>query len=235
MDVAAATARGIPVGHTPDVLTDSTADLAVALMLAVARRITEGERLVRAGDWGIWKPAWMLGRDLHAATVGIIGGGRIGSAVARRLEGFGCEVLVSGRRGPTPLPELLERSDFVSIHVPLSDETRHLIGEPELRSMKESAYLVNTARGPIVDQAALATALRRGWIAGAALDVTDPEPLPPGDPLLGAPNLVVIPHLGSATERTRAAMAQLAVENLAAGLRGERMPACVNPEVYEPK
>jgi glyoxylate reductase len=153
--------------------------------------------------------------------------------VARRLEGFGCEVLIAGRRGPTPLPELLERSDFVSIHVPLGDDTRGLIGEPELRAMRESAYLVNTARGPIVDQRALATALREGWIGGAALDVTDPEPLPPDDPLLDAPNLLVIPHLGSATERTRAAMADLAVANLRAALAGERMPHCVNPEVYD--
>jgi glyoxylate reductase len=235
VDVEAATARGIPVGHTPDVLTDSTADLAVALMLGIARRIVEGERIVRAGEWSTWSPTWMLGRDLHSSTVGIVGGGRIGSAVARRLEGFGCVVLVAGRSGPTPLPELLERSDFVSIHVPLSDATRGMFGEPELRAMKETAYLVNTARGPIVDQEALAKALHEGWIGGAALDVTDPEPLPPDDPLLKAPNLLVIPHLGSATERTRGAMADLAVANLRAALAGERMPHCVNPEVYEPK
>jgi glyoxylate reductase len=235
VDVAAATDHGIPVGHTPGVLTDSTADLAVALMLGIARRLIEGERVVRAGEWSTWSPTWMLGRDLHSATVGIVGGGRIGSAVARRVEGFGCEVLIAGRSGPTPLPELLERSDFVSIHVPLGEDTRGLVGEAELRAMKESAYLVNTARGPIVDQQALTTALREGWIGGAALDVTDPEPLPPDDPLLDAPNLLVIPHLGSATERTRAAMADLAVANLRAALAGERMPHCVNPEVYEPK
>jgi glyoxylate reductase len=235
VDVAAATDHGIPVGHTPGVLTDSTADLAVALMLGIARRLVEGERIVRAGEWSTWSPTWMLGRDLHSATVGIVGGGRIGSAVARRVEGFGCEVLIAGRSGPTPLPELLERSDFVSIHVPLGEDTRGLVGEAELRAMKESAYLVNTARGPIVDQQALTTALREGWIGGAALDVTDPEPLPPDDPLLDAPNLLVIPHLGSATERTRAAMADLAVANLRAALAGERMPHCVNPEVYEPK
>jgi glyoxylate reductase len=231
VDVAAATARGIPVGHTPDVLTDSTADLAVALMLAIARRIPEGERIVRAAGWSTWSPQWMLGRDLHGATVGIVGGGRIGSAVARRLAGFGCEVLVAGRDGPTPFPDLLERSDFVSLHVPLNPGTRDLIGEPELQAMRPSAYLVNTARGPIVDQAALGRALREGWIAGAALDVTEPEPLPPDDPLLEAPNLIVIPHLGSATERTRAAMADLAVTNLLAGLAGEPMPHSVNPEV----
>ena len=233
VDVAAATARGIPVGNTPDVLTDSTADLAVALMLAISRRLPEGERAVRSGEWSTWSPDWLLGRDLHGATVGIVGGGRIGGAVARRLEGFGCEVLVAGRRGPMPLAELLARADFVSLHVPLGPETRGMISTVELAAMKPSAYLVNTARGPIVDQAALAAALAAGQIAGAALDVTDPEPLPPDDPLLGAPNLLVIPHLGSATRRTRAAMADSAVDNLLAGLAGERMPNCVNPEVYD--
>jgi lactate dehydrogenase-like 2-hydroxyacid dehydrogenase len=230
VDVDAATARGIPVGHTPEVLTDSTADLAVALMLAIARRIPEGERAVHDGEWSTWTPTWMLGRDLHGSTVGIIGGGRIGTAVARRLDGFGCEVLVAGRDGPTSLADLLERADFVSLHVPLNPDTRGLLGAAELRAMKPTAYLVNTARGPIVDQEALARGLRDGWIAGAALDVTDPEPLPPDDPLLGAPNLLVIPHLGSATERTRAAMADLAVDNLIAGLAGEPMPHCVNAD-----
>jgi glyoxylate reductase len=230
VDLDAATARGIPVGHTPDVLTDSTADLAVALMLAISRRIPEGERAVREGEWSTWSPTWMLGRDLHGSTVGIVGGGRIGTAVARRLDGFGCEVLVAGREGPTVFSDLLERADFVSIHVPLNPGTLGLFGEAELRAMKPTAYLVNTARGPIVDQDALGRALREGWIAGAALDVTDPEPLPPDDPLLGAPNLLVIPHLGSATERTRAAMADLAVDNLIAGLAGEPMPHCVNAD-----
>jgi glyoxylate reductase len=233
VDVPAATARRIPVGNTPEVLTESTADLTVALMLASARRLCEGERAVRQGKWSTWSPGWMLGRDLHGATVGIVGPGRIGTAVARRLDGFGCEVLVSGRRGPPPLRELLERSDFVSLHVPLTPDTRGLIGEEELRAMKPTAYLVNAARGPIIAQPALALALREGWIAGAALDVTDPEPLPPDDPLLDAPNLLVLPHLGSATHATREAMADLAVANLRAGLAGERMPHCVNPEVYE--
>jgi glyoxylate reductase len=233
VDVAAATARRIPVGNTPEVLTDSTADLAVALMLGISRRLCEGERAVRRGAWSTWSPDWMLGRDLHGATVGIVGGGRIGTAVARRLEGFGCDVLVAGRGGATPLQDVLQRSDFVSLHVPLNPGTRGLVGEAELRAMKETAYLVNTARGPIVDQAALRRALREGWIAGAALDVTDPEPLPPDDPLLDAPNLLVIPHLGSATHATREAMADLAVANLIAGLSGERMPHCVNAEVYE--
>lgn len=233
VDVAAATARGIGVGNTPDVLTDSTADLAVALMLGIARRLTEGERLVRAGEWVTWEPDFMLGRDLHGATVGIVGFGRIGRAVARRLEGFDCRVLVAGNGDADGLATALAEADFVSLHCPLTTETRGLIGEPELRAMRPSAYLVNTARGPIVDQGALEVALREGWIAGAALDVTDPEPLPADDPLLGAPNLLVVPHVGSATHRTREAMAELAVSNLLAGLAGERMPHCVNPEIYD--
>ena len=206
--------------------------LTVGLMLAIARRITDGERVVRAGEWGDWGPEWMLGRDLHGATVAIVGGGRIGRAVAGRLEGFGCELVIVGR-GRDELATALERADFVTIHTPLTEETRGLIGEAELRAMKPTAYLVNTARGPIVDTAALERGLREGWIAGAALDVTDPEPLPADHPLLGAPNVLVIPHLGSATHRTREAMADLAVDNLLAGLAGERLPRCVNPEVYE--
>ncbi len=232
IEIAAATARGIPVGNTPEVLTDSTADLALALMLASARRLSEGERAVRAGEWLTWEPAWMLGRDLNRATVGIVGGGRIGQAVARRLEGFGCRVLFAGRDDRAGLERVLAESDFVSLHCPLTTDTRGLVGEAELRAMRPTAYLVNTARGPIVDQVALERALREGWIAGAALDVTDPEPLPPDDPLLAAPNLLVLPHVGSATHRTREAMASIAVDNLLAGLAGERMPHCVNPEVY---
>jgi lactate dehydrogenase-like 2-hydroxyacid dehydrogenase len=233
VDVAAATARGIPVGHTPDVLTDSTADLAVALMLASARRLAAGERAVREGEWRTWEPAWMLGDDLNGATVGIIGRGRIGRAVARRLEGFDCRLIFAGRDDRAALETLLAESDFVTVHCPLTAETRGLIGEPELRAMRPSARLINTARGPIVDQRALERALREGWIAGAALDVTDPEPLPADDPLLGAPNLLVVPHVGSATHRTREAMASIAVDNLLAALAGERMPHCVNPDVYE--
>ncbi len=232
VDVRAATARGIPVGHTPGVLTDSTADLTVALMLAVGRRLPEGERIVRAGEWGTWNPASFVGRDLHGSTVAIVGAGRIGSAVARRLEGFDCELLRVGREDPDGLARALAAADFITLHTPLTDETNGLIGEPELRRMKPTAYLVNTARGPIVDTKALERALREGWIAGAALDVTDPEPLPADHPLLAAPNLIVIPHLGSATHRTREAMADLAVDNLLAGLAGERLPHCVNPEAY---
>jgi glyoxylate reductase len=232
VDVAAATARGIPVGNTPDVLTDSTADLAVALMLASARRLAEGERAVRAGAWRTWEPAWMLGRDVNRATVGIVGRGRIGRAVARRLEGFECRVMFAGRSDRDALDALLADSDFVTLHCPLTAETRGLIGEAQLRAMKPTARLVNTARGPIVDPRALERALREGWIAGAALDVTDPEPLRAGDSLLTAPNLLVVPHIGSATHRTREAMAAIAVDNLLAGLAGEPMPHCVNPEVY---
>jgi len=226
VDLAAATARAIPVGNTPDVLTDSTADLAVALMLAVARRLGEGERIVRAGEWRSWSPSFLLGRDLHGSTVAIIGAGRIGRAVARRLEGFDCEIVFAGRGDP--LEPALAEADFVSLHTPLTAQTTGLIGEPQLRAMKPTAYLVNTARGPIVDSAALELALREGWIAGAALDVTDPEPLPADHALLEAPNLLVLPHLGSATHATRERMADMAVDNLLAGLRGERMPHQVN-------
>ena len=232
VNVGAATDHGIPVGHTPGVLTDSTADLAVALMLAGGRRITEGDRLVRAGEWPPWEPDVLVGRDLHGSTVGIVGAGRIGRAVARRLDGFDCEVIFAGRERGS-LDRVLAEADFISLHCPLTDETRGLIGEAELRAMRDTAYLVNTARGPIVDTAALGRALDGGWIAGAALDVTDPEPLPGDHPLLDTPNLTVVPHLGSATERTREAMADLAVDNLLAALAGERMPHCVNPEVYD--
>lgn len=232
VDLEAATARGIPVGNTPDVLTDSTADLAVALMLVAGRRLSEGDRLVRGGGWRAWSPGFMLGRDLCATTVGIVGAGRIGSAVARRVKAFGCEVITAGR-DRADLERLLADADYVSLHCPLTPETRGLIGEAELRAMRESAYLVNTARGAVVDTAALERALRDGWIAGAALDVTDPEPMPGDHPLLSAPNLTVVPHVGSATERTRAAMGNLAVDNLLAALAGERMPRCANPEVYD--
>ncbi len=232
VDVAGATRRGIPVGNTPDVLTETSADFAFALLMAVARRVVEADTAARR-DWVTWEPAALLGADVHGATLGIVGRGRIGSAVARRAEGFGMRVLHSGRSKAEPLDELLAASDFVTLHCPLSAETTGLIGERELRLMKPGAVHVNTARGPIVDGDALARALREGWIAGAALDVTDPEPPAPGDPLLSAPNLLLAPHVASASERTRAAMADIAVDNLLAALAGERMPHCVNPEVYE--
>jgi lactate dehydrogenase-like 2-hydroxyacid dehydrogenase len=224
VDVEAAAARGIPVGNTPDVLTDSTADLAIALMLGIGRRLAEGEAFVRAGEWRTWEPDLLLGRDLHGATVGIVGYGRIGQAVGRRLEGFGCNVLTANRSG---VDQLLEDSDFVTLHCPLTPETRGLIDDAALRRMKPTAYLVNTARGPIVDTDALARALHAGELAGAALDVTDPEPLPGDHPLLDAPNLLVVPHVGSATVRTRERMADMAVDNLLAGLAGEPMPHSV--------
>ena len=227
VDVEAASARGIPVGNTPDVLTESTADLALALMLGIARRLAEGEAFVRAGEWRTWEPGLMLGRDLHGATVGIVGYGRIGQAVGRRLQGFGCELLTADRS--KGLDDLLDRSDFVTIHCPLTPATRALIDEAALRRMKPTAYLVNTARGPIVDSDALVRALHAGEIAGAALDVTDPEPLPAGHPLLDAPNLLVVPHVGSATIATRERMADMAVDNLLAGLAGEPMPNQVTP------
>lgn len=233
IDVEAATARGIPVGHTPDVLTEATADMAFALMLAAARRIVEGAAFVRAGEWRTWAPDRLLGFDVHGATLGIVGLGRIGRAVARRAEGFAMTVLHTGREDGVPLGELLERADFVSLHCPLTPGTRHLIGEEALRRMRPHAVLVNTARGPIVDSDALGRALREGSIGAAALDVTDPEPLPPDHQLLGAANLTVVPHLGSATHTARGAMAEIAVDNLLAALAGDRMPHCANPEVYE--
>ena len=232
IDIDVATGRGIPVGNTPDVLTESTADLAIALMLAVSRRLPEAEAFVRRGDWLTWEPTLLLGRDLHDATVGIVGLGRIGRAVQRRVEGFGARVLHSGRAGGARLDRLLEQSDFVTIHCPLTEDTRGLIGDEALARMKPTAYLVNTARGEIVDTTALVRALAAHEIAGAALDVTDPEPLSGGHVLLSAPNLLVVPHIGSATHATREAMADMAVNNLLAGLRGARMKHCVNPGAY---
>ena len=224
VDLEAAAERGIPVGNTPDVLTDATADLAFALLLALARRIPQGAAQVRDGEWRTWEPAGDLGADLSGATLGIVGRGRIGDAMARRATGFGLEVLHSSRSSGLPLDELLERSDFVSLHCPLTPETRHLISGDTLARMKPTALLVNTSRGGVVDQAALRRALSDGTIAGAALDVTDPEPLPADDPLLEAPNLLVVPHVGSATVRTRERMAEMAVENLLAALAGREMP-----------
>jgi glyoxylate reductase len=233
IDIELASVRGIQVGHTPDVLTDTSADLALALMLAVMRRIPAGDAAVRAGDWLTWEPAMLLGHDLHRSTVGIVGLGRIGQAVARRVEGFGARVVHTGRTDGMPLERLLDEADVVTLHCPLTERTRGLIDASALRRMGEDAYLVNTARGPIVDTDALAQGLEEGWIAGAALDVTDPEPLPADHRLLRAPNLVVAPHLGSASHATREEMADIAVDNLLAGLRGERMPRCANPDAYE--
>jgi glyoxylate reductase len=224
IDVEAAKERGIPVGNTPDVLTDATADLAFALLLALARKIVPGAEKVRAGEWRTWEPAADLGADLAGAVLGIVGWGRIGQAVARRADGFGMEIVHSSRSSGVPLEELLARADFVSLHTPLTPDTRHLIDADALARMKPTALLINTARGGVVDQDALRTALHDGAIAGAALDVTDPEPLPADHPLLDAPNLLVVPHVGSATVRTRARMAEMAVENLLAALDGRPMP-----------
>jgi glyoxylate reductase len=224
VDVAAAAARGIPVGVTPDVLTEATADLAFACLLATARRLPEAMAAVRSGAWLTWEPDWLLGHDVHGTTLGIIGRGRIGRAMARRAAGFDMEVVHSSASGGLPLNELLARADAISLHVPLTPETRQLIDADALARMKPTAVLVNTARGAIVDQDALARALHEGAIAGAALDVTDPEPLPPDHPLLDAPNLLVLPHIGSATHSARERMADLAVENLLAGLAGKPLP-----------
>ena len=233
VDVAAASERGIPVGHTPDVLTEAAADLTLALMLAIARRLSEGQELVREGRWLTWEPAMLLGRDLHDSTVGIVGLGRIGRAVARRVEGFGARVVHTSSSGGVPLEALLEQSDFVTLHCPLTEDTRGLIGDEALERMKPTAYLVNTARGEIVDTPALLRALNGGSIAGAALDVTDPEPLSGGHVLLDAPNLLVVPHIASATHATREAMADMAVDNLLAALAGGRMPHCANPQAQQ--
>jgi lactate dehydrogenase-like 2-hydroxyacid dehydrogenase len=211
------------VGNTPDVLTDATADLTFALLLAAARRLPQAIDSVTAGQWRTWEPDKYLGYDVHGATLGIIGLGRIGRAVAQRAAGFEMTVVHTGRDG-VPLLQLLAGSDFVSLHCPLTPETRHLIDATALAEMRPTAILINTARGPIVDQTALREALINGEIAGAALDVTDPEPLPPDDPLLSAPNLIVVPHIGSATHSAREQMATLAVENLLAGLDGRPMP-----------
>jgi glyoxylate reductase len=229
IDVRTAAARGIAVGNTPDVLTDATADLTFALLLASARRLAEAIDTVRRGDWRTWEPSRDLGVAVHGATLGIIGGGRIGAAVARRAAGFEMTVLIHGRTGPVSLPELLRSSDFVSLHCPLADDTRHLIDADALAQMKPTAILINTARGPIVDQAALARALRDGTIGGAALDVTDPEPPAADDPLLSSPHLIVVPHIGSATRQAREQMTELAVANLLAGLDGAALPHPVEP------
>ena len=229
VDLEAARARGIAVSNTPDVLTDATADLAMALLLGAARRLAWGDRLVRGGGFTGWSPSLGLGADVTERTLGIVGAGRIGRAVAERAAGFRMRVLLHSRSGGTPLAELLARSDFVSLHTPLTPETHHLIGEPELRSMRAHAVLVNTARGPIVDEKALVRALRQGWIGAAGLDVFEREPLlEPG--LAELPNVLLAPHVGSATVATRARMAEIAARNVVAALRGEPIPHPVGEE-----
>jgi lactate dehydrogenase-like 2-hydroxyacid dehydrogenase len=245
IDVPACTRRGIPVGNTPGVLTETTADLAFALMMAAARRLKEGIDYVEEDRWQTWGPLLLLGVDVHHATLGIVGFGRIGRELARRAAGFSMRVLyhdvervpedVEREFGATfaSLDELLSQSDFVSLHVNLTPQTRHLIDAEALAKMKPTAVLVNTSRGPVVDQKALYAALRAGRIFAAGLDVTDPEPMRADEPLLTLPNCIVVPHVASATTVTRGKMARIAAENVLAGLRGERLPACVNPEVYE--
>jgi len=245
VDVPACTARGVAVGNTPGVLTETTADLAFALLMAAARRVAEGDRYVRAGRWKTWGPMLLLGPDVHGSTIGIVGFGRIGQAMARRARGFGMKVLyhdltradaaVEAEHSATylPLEELLPASDFVSLHVNLSDQTRGLMNTERLGWMRPGAILVNTSRGPVVDHKALFDALRDGVIAGAGLDVTDPEPIPADDPLLSLENCLVVPHIASASRPTRSKMAQMAAANLLAGVRGERLPTPVNPEVYD--
>jgi len=242
IDLPAATRRRIPVGHTPGVLTDTTADFAFALLMAAARRISEAERFARAGRWKTWGPTLLMGQDVYGATLGIVGMGRIGQAVARRARGFEMRVLYADPSEPeaarelgavrVDLDDLLAQADFVSLHVPLTAATERLIDARALARMKPTAILVNTARGPVVDQAALYDALVSGQIAYAALDVTDPEPIAPDDPLLSLDNCLIVPHIASSSVATRTRMAVMAAENLIAGLSGNRLPHCANPQVY---
>lgn len=236
IDLAACRERGVAVGNTPGVLTETTADLAFALLMAVARRLPESFDFVREDRWQTWGPMTLLGKDVHGATLGIVGFGRIGREVARRAQGFGMRTLYHGRtRAPaeveaelgatrTRFEDLLAASDFVSLHTTLNDETHHLIDARALARMKAGAILINTSRGGVVDQVALADALRSGHLFGAGLDVTEPEPMRADDPLLALPNCLVVPHVASASERTRDRMAQKAAANLLAGLRGEPLP-----------
>ena len=236
IDVPACTRRGVAVGNTPGVLTETTADLAFALLMAVARRLPEARDYVREDRWRTWGPMLLLGKDLHGATLGLVGFGRIGREMARRATGFGMRTLyhdvvraepdVERVLGAThaPLETVLAEADFVSLHTVLSAETRHLIDAAALARMKRGAILINTSRGPVVDGEALADALRSGHLFGAGLDVTDPEPLRAEDPLVQLPNCLVVPHIASASERTRDRMAEKAARNLVAGLRGEPLP-----------
>jgi glyoxylate reductase len=243
IDVPACTRRRIPVGNTPGVLTDATADLAMALLLICARGTVKAATDARSGLWRGWTPTGWLGADLRGATLGIIGMGKIGKAVAERAKGFGLNIVYcKPTRDPTiekasgmrylPLDGLLRESDFVSLHCPLTPQTRGLIDEAALQKMKRTVVLVNTARGAVVVTDALVRALQEGWIAGAGIDVTDPEPLPPGHPLYDLPNCLVVPHIGSATHGTRRRMAEMACENLLAGLNGRTLPNCVNRDIY---
>ena len=245
IDIPEATKRHIVVGNTPGVLTETTADLAFALLMAAARRVVEGDRFTRRGLWKTWGPMIMLGQDIHHATLGVVGLGRIGKEVARRAKGFDMKVLyydpirrseVEEQLGVEYIPELstlLSQSDFVSLHLPLCRETHHLIGVPQLAMMKPTAILVNTSRGPIIDQKALYEALKSRQIFAAAVDVTEVEPISPEDPLLTLENIIIVPHIASASFATRTKMATMAAANLIAGLNGQIPPNCVNPEALK--
>ena len=247
IDVAQATRQGILVGNTPGVLVGATADLAFALLMSAARRVGESERWLRAGKWIMaFHPMFWLGADVHQATLGIIGLGQTGLEMAKRGRGFDMRVLYYSRTRKPDLEtrygleyvdrtELLSSADFVSLHVPLTAETHHYIAERELRMMKPTAILINVARGPVVDSSAHYSALKEGWIRAAAMDVTDPEPILPDDPLLTLENLVVTPHIGSASEESRREMCLMAARNLLAGIKGHRLEHCVNEELYQVK
>jgi glyoxylate reductase len=246
IDIPAATQRGIPVGNTPGILTDSTADFAFALLMAAARRVVEGDRITRAGKWKTWGPSFLLGPDVAGATLGIVGFGRIGKAIAKRAAGFDMRILyydpaaqdIAEARAlaaqAVDLDTLLAEADFVSIHTPLNEQTYHLFDRKMFAKMKASAILINSARGPIVEPQALYEALKERRIAYAAIDVTEPEPIPLDSPLLELDNLILTPHIASASQATRDKMATMAAENLIAGLKGERLPHCVNEAVYKP-
>jgi len=236
IDLAAARTRGIPVGNTPHILDGATADMTFALLLTAARNIVIGERYARSSDFTHYDPNILIGSEVHSATIGIIGMGNIGRQVARRARGFDMTVLYHNRTrnmqaeaelGATyaPLTDLLQRADYVTLNVPLTAETRAMIGRAQLRQMRPTAWLINAARGAVIDHVALVEALEQRWIAGAALDVTEPEPLPRDHPLLRMDNAIIAPHLGSATRQTRRAMAQLTVDNLQAGLAGLPLPS----------
>lgn len=244
IDLKEATRRGVAVGHTPGVLTETTADTAWALLAAVVRRIPEGVAHVGAGLWGPWDPALLVGGDLHDTTLGIVGLGRIGAAVARRARGFDMRILYTGpSRKPLlesrlgvafrSFDDLLPEVDHLVLTAPLDDSTRHLMDAPALARMRPGSVLVNVSRGQLVDTDALVAALGHGPLGAAALDVTDPEPIPADHPLVGMANCLIVPHIGSASRRTRRAMAEMAVDNLRAGLEGRRLPFCANPEVYD--
>ncbi len=240
IDVVTATQKGIPVGNTPGVLTDATADLAFALMMSAGRRIVEAERYVREGKWKTWGASTMLGVDFAGATLGIIGYGRIGKAMARRALGFGMRIIfyspsakATTEATKVDLDTLYRESDFISLHAPLTAVTKGMVDTEAFNKMQPHTILVNTARGQMVDQDALYHALKEHKIFAAAIDVTDPEPLPLDHPLFELDNLIITPHIGSASKTTRDNMAVIAAQNLLAGINGDRLPHCVNPEIYE--